>query len=85
MSKQTATGAALTIDKEECQTRQLVNRLFYLIQPYIADTNQRNVMGLLYEFYTNADITLISKTQLKQYQEMEKLILATSPLEIKNG
>ncbi len=85
MAEKTATQSALTIDRDEYQIRQIVNRIFYLIQPYVAHANEREVMELLYKFYTEGDLTLIHKQQLKIYQELEKLMIDRSLTAPNNG
>lgn len=76
----------LTIDVEANRTRHLVMMLYHnILHDYVARANEQDVLEGLHKFFTENDIAVIPKMQLKQYQEMEKTILAASPLEFKNG
>lgn len=64
----------LKIDKDDYQVRNIVNRIYHnILRDYIAHANEREVLDGLYKFYTESDLTLINKKQLKIYQEYEKL------------
>lgn len=77
----------LEADQEHYRIMRLVNVLYHnILRDYIAPTNERDVLENLYKFYTDSDITLINKNQLKVYQELEKHQLNISMLQVnKNG
>ena len=77
---------ALITDSERHRIYQLVQRLYHsILRDYIAHANEREVLDALYKFYTECDVTLISKEQLKVYQKMEELTLSGSFLKANDG
>ena len=71
----------LKIDKDSHQVRMIVNNLFHhILERYIARVNERDVIDDLFKFYTESDLTLISKQQLKVYQEYEKTVINVASL-----
>ena len=71
----------IKIDQEHYRIVQLVNTVYYtMLRDYIAHANEREVLENLYNFFTDSDLTLITKQQLKVYQELEKLTLNASEL-----
>lgn len=82
---ETATTQRLKLDSEEHQVRQIVYFLYYnILRDYIGRANEREVIDDLYKFYTESDLTLISKQQLRVYQELEKTVISTTGF-LKNG
>ena len=68
-------------DQEHYRIVQLVNAVYHtMLRDYIANANEREVLENLYNFFTDSDLTLITKQQLKVYQELEKLTLNASEL-----
>ena len=81
-----AIDSILTIDKNRVIADQAAQTIFHhILRDYIAEANRREVMGNLYNFLIDGDIAIISKHQLKVYQEMEKTILDTSMLKVNNN
>lgn len=81
---ETATNSRLKIDADDCQIRIIVNTLYHhILCDFIANANEREVFDRLYRFYTESDITLISKQQLRVYQELEKVSLQLSAFDKK--
>lgn len=77
--------ALLSIDAEKQRIQQIVTSLYHnVLRDYTAYANRDDIMEGLYKFYTESDVTLISKAQLKQYEQMEKLIIETIPNPIFN-
>ena len=71
----------IKIDQEHYRIVQLVNTVYYtMLRDYIAYANEREVLENLYNFFNDSDLTLITKQQLKVYQELEKLTLNASEL-----
>lgn len=67
------------INAEDHQIRMVVNTLYdHILRDYIAQANEREVLEALYRFYTESDLALISKQQLRVYQELEKHNLSLS-------
>lgn len=76
----------LDIDIERHRVDQIILRLYHsILRDYIAHANEREVLDALYKFYTECDVTLISKEQLKVYQKMEELTLSGSFLKANDG
>ncbi len=74
VEKETALDASLKIDKEQYQVRQIINSLYHnILRDYIAHANER-------EFYTESDVTVISKDEVRKYRELDKFVLSTSPV-----
>lgn len=72
-------SSILNIDKERLQIKLIVETLFRnTLSRYVADVNRRDVMDSLYEFFEKSEVIIISKQQLKIYQELEKTIINTS-------
>jgi len=72
-------SSILNVDKERQQINIIVNFLFHdVLHQYIAYVNRRDVVCSLYEFFEKSEVTIISKQQLKVYQELEKTIINTS-------
>lgn len=66
----------LFIDAERHQLNQIVQSLYHnALHDYIANANRRDVMDKLFDFFEKAEITLISKAQLKIYKELERLTI----------
>lgn len=64
---------------EDHQIRMVVSTLYnHILHDYIANANERKVLEALYRFYTESDLALISKQQLRVYQELEKASLQLS-------
>lgn len=73
----------LKIDADNNQIRMIVNTLYHhILHNYIAPANERQVLDNLYKFYTESDVTLISKQQLRVYQELDKYSLNLSAFNI---
>lgn len=73
------------IEKEttDYQAQRIVNQLYdHVLLDFIAHANEREVISRLYKFYTESDLILISKQQLRVYQELEKHSLALSAFDI---
>lgn len=82
----TALNSRLQHDLADHNIRIIVNTLYnHILRDYIANINERNVIDALYKFYTESDVTLISKSQLRVYQELEKLSLDLSAFDKKWG
>lgn len=74
-----ATDQLMRIDTNENQINQIINTLYYHgLRDFIAHVNEHEVLDMLYRFYTESDMTLIPKQQLRVYQELEKLSLNLS-------
>lgn len=72
-------SSILNIDKERLQIKLIVETLFRnTLSRYVADVNRRDVMDSLYEFFEKSEVIIISKQQLKFYQELEKTIFDKS-------
>ena len=78
----------LRVDKEADQLRRLVMHLQHMLYEHIPTKNHSEVWDILYDFFNNEDVVLISKAQFKKYVELEKTILETAaiylPLFLKN-
>lgn len=62
------------IDKERYRIKQLIDSIYHhSLNPYIANVNRREVLDALFAFFTNENVVVISKQQLRVYEEMEKL------------
>lgn len=73
------------IDADDHQIRLIVNTLYnHILRDYIAHANERKILNNLYRFYTESDLILISKQQLRIYQEIEKLSLRANSFDITN-
>lgn len=76
----------LDIDIERHRVDQIILRLYHsILKDYIARANEREVLDALYKFYTESDVTLISKQQLKVYQKMEELTLSAHLINKESG
>ncbi len=72
-------SSILNIDKERQQINVIVNSLFHnVLHNYVAHVNERDVMYRFFEFFEKSEVAVISKQQLKIYQELEKTIINTS-------
>lgn len=66
----------LDADDSNHQVGKIINFLYHnVLRDYIAHANEQEVLDRLYKFYTESDLTLINKQQLKIYKELEKLSL----------
>lgn len=80
----TATDSRIKYNFADHQIRIIVNTLYnHILRDFIAHANEREVINSLYRFYTESDITLISKQQLRIYQELEKHSLGLAAFDIK--
>lgn len=80
---ETLINSRLKIDATDHQIRVIVNTIYHhILKDFIAHANEREVINRLYNFYTESDVTLISKQQLRAYQEMEKLSLNLQAFDI---
>lgn len=76
-----AIDSILKIDTEKHRVERIVMSIYHnVLYEYTAHANRDEIMNGLYRFFTESDFTLINKIQLRQYEEMEKLIIQTSPL-----
>lgn len=72
-------SSILNVDKEHQQITLIVNTLYHnILRPYTAHANEREVIEGLFDFFKKSEITIISKHQLKVYQELEKTIIDAS-------
>lgn len=79
-------SSILKHDAERSQAEQAVNFIYHnILRDYIAEANRREVMSNLYNFFKNGDIAIISKPQLKVYQELEKLAVDSSLMTTNKG
>ena len=66
----------MAIDKGKLRIKQLVDSIYhYSLHDYIADANRRDVLDKLFDFFTNENVAVISKQQLRVYEEMERMTL----------
>lgn len=80
----TATDTRIKLDFADHQIRIIVDTIcHHVLRNFIAHANEREVIDSLYRFYTESDVTLISKQQLRVYQELEKHSLALSAFDTK--
>lgn len=80
----TATNSRIKLDLADHNIRIIVNTLYnHILRDYVAHANERDIIDALYKFYTESDVTLISKQQLRVYQELEKHSLGLSAFDIK--
>jgi len=69
----------LNIDQEKFCIERVVTALYHnVLRDYTAYANRDDVMNGLYKFFEYSEIAVISKVQLRQYEEMKKLIIDTS-------
>lgn len=81
----TSINSRLKLDAADHQIRIIVNTLCYhILHEFIAHANEREVIDSLYRFYTESDMTLISKQQLRVYQELEKHSLSAFDIKKEN-
>lgn len=72
------------INAEDNQIRMVVSTLYnHILRDYIANVNEHKVMDMLYRFYTESNLALISKQQLRVYKELEHQSLSLSAFDIK--
>jgi len=77
---------AIDVDIERHRVDQIILRLYHsILKDYIARANEREVLDALYKFYTESDVTFISKKQLEVYKKMEELTLSGSFLKTNDG
>lgn len=71
-----AIDQVLRIDTEKRRVEMIVNAIFHnILRDYTAYVNRNEIMTNLYKFFTESELTLISKVELRQYEEMKKLTL----------
>lgn len=76
-----ATINILAIDRERAQVERAVQTIYHhVLRDYVAEANRREIMSNLYNLFIDGDIAIISKPELRQYQEMEKNILSIDML-----
>lgn len=65
--------------------RHIADNIYHhILRDFIAHANKHEVLDRLYKFYTESDLTIISKQQLRVYQEIEKTVITTTGF-LKNG
>lgn len=79
-----ATNQRIQINVADNQIKQIVANIYHhILRDFIAHANECEVLDSLYRFYTESDLILISKQQLRVYQELEKHSLDLSAFDIK--
>jgi hypothetical protein len=65
----------LEINRDEQQLRKLMMRLQHMLHRQIAEVNHRQVFDELEDFFTDANIVIMSRDQFNIFKEYEKNLL----------